>query len=155
MSRTSKHENDGAGFTLIELLVVVAVIGIIAAIAMPNLMNALDKSKQKKTMSDVRTIGVAVEAYATDTSNYPAGISGWPGLKTIIDPYFIKAPPDGDGWSNVWDASTAANGNNYTLASYGRDGTPSARGGGATTDINCDIVFSQCRFFLWPQITQS
>ncbi|OLD64478.1 MAG: hypothetical protein AUI47_05750 [Acidobacteria bacterium 13_1_40CM_2_68_5] len=155
MSRNAKQADSRAGFTLVELLVVVAVIGIISAIAMPNLLNALDKSKQKKTMSDVRTIGVAVEAYATDTSNYPVGISGWPSLKAIIDPYFIKSPPDTDGWNNVWDAATTVTGTNYTVASYGRDGTPSARGGGPTTDFNCDIVFSQGRFFQWPEGTQS
>ena len=37
----------------------------------------------------------------------------------------------------------------------GRDGTASARGGGPTTDFNCDIVFSQGRFFQWPEGTQS
>jgi len=155
MSRNANQANGWAGFTLVELLVVVAVIGIISAIAMPNLLNALDKSKQKKTMSDVRTIGVAVEAYATDASNYPNGVVGWSNLKAIIDPYFIKSPPDTDGWNNIWDASTTVGGTNYTVASYGRDGFPSARGGGPTTDFNCDIVFSQGHFFQWPEGTQS
>ncbi|PYT11308.1 MAG: hypothetical protein DMF51_15845 [Acidobacteria bacterium] len=155
MSRNANQARSPSGFTLVELLVVVAVIGIISAIAMPNLLNALDKSKQKKTMSDVRTIGVAVEAYATDASNYPNGVVGWANLKAIIDPYFIKSPPDTDGWNNIWDASTTVGGTNYTVASYGRDGTASARGGGPTTDFNCDIVFSQGRFFQWPEGTQS
>jgi len=155
MSRLRNQQKSRAGFTLVELLVVVAVIGIISAIAMPNLLNALDKAKQKKSMSDIRTIGVAVEAYATDTAAYPLNVSGWVSLKTYVDPYFIKSPPDADGWSNGWDASTTANGNNYTVASYGKDGTPSARGGGQTMDFNCDIVFSQGRFFQWPEGTQS
>jgi len=156
MSPTSElKDRRRAGFTLIELLVVVTVIGIIAGFALPNLLNALDKAKQKKTMADLRTIGVAVEAYATDTSVYPVNVSGWASFKSFIDPYFIKSPPDADGWSNVWDASTTANGTNYTIASYGRDGTPSARGGGQTTDFNCDILFSQGRFFQWPEGTQT
>jgi len=49
-----------AGFTLIELLIVVAIIGLISAIAIPNLMNAVDKGKQKRTMADMRTIGSAI-----------------------------------------------------------------------------------------------
>ena len=85
------------GFTLIELLIVVAIIGIIAAIAIPNLLNAIDRSKQKRTMSDLRTICTAVEAYATDTSSYPHAIGSWAALKPIVDPFFIKMPPDADG----------------------------------------------------------
>ena len=54
------------GFTLIELLIVVAIIGIIAAIAIPNLLNAIDRGKQKRTMADLRSIGTAVESYAIE-----------------------------------------------------------------------------------------
>ena len=60
------------GFTLIELLIVVAIIGIIAAIAIPNLLNAINRGRQKRTMADIRTIGTAVEAYAVDKSFYPS-----------------------------------------------------------------------------------
>ena len=60
------------GFTLIELLVVVAVIGIITAIAIPNLLNAIDKGKQKRSMVDIRSIGTAVEAYAVEFNCYPS-----------------------------------------------------------------------------------
>ncbi len=60
------------GFTLIELLIVVAIIGIIAAIAIPNLLNAINRGRQKRTMADIRTIGTACEAYAVDNSSYPS-----------------------------------------------------------------------------------
>jgi general secretion pathway protein G len=148
-------EGKRGGFTLIELLIVVAVIGIISAIALPNLLNAIDKAKQKKSMSDIRSIGTALEAYATDTACYPLAMANWASLKAILDPYFIRQPPDGDGWSNIWDASTTANGSDYTVASYGKDGLLSSRGGGRTTDFNCDILFSQGQFFQWPEGTQT
>jgi prepilin-type N-terminal cleavage/methylation domain-containing protein len=54
------------GFTLIELLIVVAIIGIIAAIAIPNLLNAIQRGKQKRTMGDLRTCATANESYSLE-----------------------------------------------------------------------------------------
>ena len=59
------------GFTLIELLIVVAIIGIIAAIAIPNLLNAINRGRQKRTMADMRSIATAVESYAVDHELLP------------------------------------------------------------------------------------
>lgn len=59
------------GFTLIELLIVVAIISILAAIAVPNFLEAQTRSKVSRTFSDMRTISVAVEAYCVDHNEYP------------------------------------------------------------------------------------
>ncbi len=59
------------GFTLIELLVVVAVIGILAAIALPNFLEAMVRSKVSRTKSDVRTIASAREVSNLDHNRYP------------------------------------------------------------------------------------
>ncbi|HPA46046.1 MAG TPA: prepilin-type N-terminal cleavage/methylation domain-containing protein [bacterium] len=59
------------GFTLIELLIVVAIIGILAAIAVPNFMNARLKAKVSKAYSDIKAISMANEMYRMDNGSYP------------------------------------------------------------------------------------
>ncbi len=91
------------GFTLIELLIVVAIIGIIAAIAIPNLLNAINRGRQKRTMADIRTIGTAIEAYAVDHASYPSvdvgEIGATSGFATLIEPTYVKRAPRTDGWN--------------------------------------------------------
>jgi len=58
-------------FTLIELLIVVAIIAILAAIAVPNFLEAQTRSKVSASSSDLRTIAVALESYAVDNNHYP------------------------------------------------------------------------------------
>lgn len=59
------------GFTLIELLIVVAIIGILAAIAVPNFLNAQVRAKVAKAQSELRTLTTALESYRLDSNIYP------------------------------------------------------------------------------------
>ncbi|MGI6455069.1 MAG: type IV pilin protein [bacterium] len=59
------------GFTLIELLIVVAIIGILAAIAVPNFLNAQVRAKIARVRSDLRSIAVACDSYRIDQNAYP------------------------------------------------------------------------------------
>jgi prepilin-type N-terminal cleavage/methylation domain-containing protein len=58
------------GFTLIELLIVVAIIAILAAIAIPNFLEAQVRSKYARCQADMRTLTLAIEAYMTDNNRY-------------------------------------------------------------------------------------
>ncbi|MEW6237124.1 MAG: prepilin-type N-terminal cleavage/methylation domain-containing protein [Candidatus Omnitrophota bacterium] len=58
------------GFTLIELLIVVAIIGILAAIAVPNFLNAQTRARVAKVLSDMRAMGQGQEMYSLDWGTY-------------------------------------------------------------------------------------
>ncbi|MCD6365675.1 MAG: prepilin-type N-terminal cleavage/methylation domain-containing protein [Planctomycetes bacterium] len=67
----------GSGFTLIELLVVITIIGILAAIALPNYIKAKDKAKEAEVKANCHTLQIALERYATDHSGaYPNYLIG-------------------------------------------------------------------------------
>lgn len=119
--------NRQKGFTLIELLIVVAIVGILAAIAVPNLLNALDRGKQKRTMMDLRTIGVAVETYQVDNSHYPVAVDA-AALAVVLEPDYIKRLPEHDGWGNPFIVTSTNL--SMTVLSKGKD---------AAGDANCDI----------------
>ncbi len=143
------------GFTLIELLIVVAIIGIIAAIAIPNLLNAIDRGKQKRSMADMRSIGTAVESYAVDNNFYPRALATMAAATPFLQPIYIKTVPPNDGWNNAWTFASNAGGSNYTISSLAKDAAASTNNGGQTTDFNCDIVFANGQFYQWPQGTQT
>jgi type II secretion system protein G len=145
------------GFTLIELLIVVAIIGIIAAIAIPNLLNAIDRGKQKRTMADMRSIGTSIESYAVDNNFYPKGMSnaGAAAISAFVSPIYMKTVPNNDGWNNVWDCDSSANGAQYTITSVAKDAAAGVATGGTTQSFDCDIIFANGQFFQWPQGTQT
>lgn len=72
-------------FTLIELLIVVAIIAILAAIAVPNFLEAQTRAKVSRVKADERSIATAIEAYAVDNNHYPFDVA-----KDLNLPYYLS-----------------------------------------------------------------
>ena len=85
-------KNTKRAFTLIELLIVVAIIAILAAIAVPNFLEAQVRSKVSRAKSDLRTLRTAMEAYHVDHNRYvPDFINGDP-FDEVVDWVQLTTP---------------------------------------------------------------
>ncbi|HXV75041.1 MAG TPA: type II secretion system protein GspG, partial [Candidatus Polarisedimenticolaceae bacterium] len=133
--------------------IVVAIIGIIAAIAIPNLLNAIDRGKQKRTMADLRSIGTAIESYAIDNVSYPTAGTNLASLTAVLEPLYLRQAPTNDGWNRTFSVACAAT--EYTVCSGGKDGGACVNdAGGTTTSFNDSITFANGQFVQWPEGAQ-
>jgi type II secretory pathway pseudopilin PulG len=152
------------------LLIVVAIIGILAAIAVPNLLNALGRARQKRTMADLRTIATAWEARATDLSKYSAAGANisWPTIGSdistvtvLLTPTYTSKIPLYDGWQTAFRIGYTVD--SYAIASYGADKSSGTPGAGSTSisqpvttgNFDCDIVISEGNFVIYPEGVQN
>ncbi len=170
--------NRQRGFTLIELLIVVAIIGIIAAILIPNLIDALQKAKQKRTVSDLRNVGTSIMSWLTDQVGaasagqrpYDASNFGTRSytdmanyLNSFLDPtfFYMQEVPQFDGWKNEYEWGFATNlllGNVFVMCSPGRDdtfniaclGNHTDTGAFIATDYDRDLAFADGFLIKYP-----
>ena len=160
-----KANRKTRGFTLIELLIVVAIIGIIAAIAIPNLINSINRAKQKRCMSEIHTLAVALEMYSVDTGFYPmvgaGGADAYTDMQSgrlasasmpFLVPTFLKNPLLTDGFGFPYYVGFDTTHQEVGVASWGIDGVndgPLVIG--KTTDFNADIVFLDGTLVRFPE----
>jgi len=105
-------KREQGGFSLIELLIVVAIIGIISTIAVPQLLDAIDRGRQRRTMADMRNIATANGTYRVDKGVYA------PALKDLA-PDYMQIVVDKDAWGTGFAYAVASG--DYTIESYGSD----------------------------------
>ena len=118
-----------AGLTLVEMIVVLAIIALVAALIVPNVIGRPDQSRVTTANTDIRTIGAALKMYRLDNGGYPTTAQG---LKALVERptaapvpanwsaegYLPQLPVDPWGNAYVYQAQGAA----FTLKSLGKDG---------------------------------
>jgi type II secretory pathway pseudopilin PulG len=147
---------------------------LLASIAVPNLLEARNRSRQKQTMADMRTIATAWEARATDLNSYTVDPDPRDSaaqdqsdfsklhrvraadLRRALEPKYIKKLPSRDGWGNeiefrTWDYRGNGEAQNYVLRSLGSDHIAEAHTEGIITKFEGDIVFSNGVFLRYPE----
>ncbi len=137
-----KLRRKQSGFTLIEIMVVVVILGILAALVVPQVMNRPDQAKVTVAKGDIKAIGAALDMYKLDNFAYP---STQQGLEALVkkpsgnpqpknwnkDGYLKRLPVD--AWGNPYQYLSPGTKSAYDLYSFGADG----KEGG--TDADADI----------------
>jgi prepilin-type N-terminal cleavage/methylation domain-containing protein len=161
------------GFTLIELLVVVAIIGIIAAMLIPNLFDAMQKAKQKRTVADIRIAGTSLFSWLTDQVGAAAAgatatdinlasygsLMHASDLTPLLTPEYVQKIIELDGWKTPLQyyllTSNPLASHVMAIRSLGRDRSADTDDYTVTgfdpTDYDRDIVWADGFFVRWPQ----
>ena len=128
--------NRHSGFTLIEIMVVVVILAVLGALVVPNILDKVDNARVTAAKTDIRSIETALDLYRLDNFKYPSTEQGLQALvKQPADPTITNYPAHGylksipiDPWRSPYVyASPGADGREYDIASYGKDGKPAPK----------------------------
>jgi len=122
---------DSKGFTLIELMIVVVILGVLAAIAIPNFISMQDRAREASVKANMHTVQLAIEDFATKSQGiYPLAAAAAAVKTTMPQGLWPTNPFTGVAdESPLWDADPAAMGRygvnpatvaGYTIKGYGR-----------------------------------
>ena len=128
-----------AGFTLIEIMVVIVILGVLATLIIPKIMDRPDEARRTKAVLDIQSIGQALDLYRLDNHNYPTTEQGLAALveKPQLEPipnrwrsggYLGKLPQD--PWNTSYIYLSPGLHGDYDLVSFGGDGELGGEGKG-------------------------
>ena len=137
-----RQRNTQSGFTLIEIMVVVVILGILAAIVVPKVMDRPDAARVTKAKQDIRALESALNLYKLDNFNYPSTDQGLEALvkKPSGNPearnwkqggYLDRLPKD--PWQHDYQYLNPGTHGEVDIFTYGADGRPG--GDGYNADI--------------------
>lgn len=127
----TQTKKKASGFTLIEVMVVIVILGILAAVVVPRVMDRPDTARITKAKQDIRAMESAMELYRLDNFNYPStdqGLealvtqpSGSPEAKNWKDGGYMKRVPK-DPWGNEYQFLNPGVNGSIDIFTYGADG---------------------------------
>lgn len=146
--RAPRRRSD-SGVTLIEMMVVLVIIGIVAALVVPNVIGRPDEARAAVAGADMRTVAASLEIYRLDNRAYPTTSQGLQALITkpteppepanwAEDGYLPNLPVD--PWGNPFIYRSPGESDPYELTSLGADGKPGGDGVDADIGSRTDVV---------------